>query len=106
MLSGVAVLKTSDKETMEEVKNEIRDWLKDSKNIENAIIKNHQRFLQRKGINNVEAIEVYRAQSIQRDRQTHCYSCARTLSSFEDLSCSACNWILCSCGACGCGFGN
>ena len=39
-------------------------------------------------------------------RSTHCYACKRGLSTGSDLECSACNWLLCTCGACGCGYGN
>jgi hypothetical protein len=37
-------------------------------------------------------------------RITHCYQCRRPLDSEVDLECAACAWILCSCGACGCGY--
>jgi hypothetical protein len=37
-------------------------------------------------------------------RHTHCYSCRESLSSSVDLECIACGWILCQCGACGCGY--
>lgn len=39
-----------------------------------------------------------------RRRITHCYSCQRHLDSNADWECSACGWMLCSCGACGCGY--
>ena len=37
-------------------------------------------------------------------RVTHCYSCKRHLDSKVFLECSACHWIICGCGACGCGY--
>jgi hypothetical protein len=37
-------------------------------------------------------------------RATHCWDCKDTLDSSMDLECKACNWILCKCGACGCGY--
>lgn len=37
-------------------------------------------------------------------RVTHCYSCSQKLDGGIRLACSHCNWILCSCGACGCGY--
>ncbi|MDO8425290.1 MAG: hypothetical protein Q7T01_02135 [bacterium] len=37
-------------------------------------------------------------------RRTHCYQCKRTLNSACDASCGQCGWLVCSCGACGCGF--
>lgn len=37
-------------------------------------------------------------------RVTHCYACKRHLDNQTFLECSACNWIICNCGACGCGY--
>ena len=37
-------------------------------------------------------------------RVTHCYSCKGKLDNTIDLECVACGWILCRCGACGCGY--
>ncbi len=37
-------------------------------------------------------------------RVTHCYSCKQTLSNSIDVECVVCGWILCNCGACGCGY--
>jgi len=36
-------------------------------------------------------------------RETHCWSCKKTLSSEGFPECVKCGWILCECGACGCG---
>ncbi len=37
-------------------------------------------------------------------RQTHCYHCQNDLDGRSFLECSKCEWIVCSCGACGCGY--
>lgn len=37
-------------------------------------------------------------------RVTHCWSCKRHLDSSVDVECAVCGWILCRCGACGCGY--
>lgn len=37
-------------------------------------------------------------------RWTHCWSCKSLLTSATELECAACGWILCKCGACGCGY--
>jgi hypothetical protein len=37
-------------------------------------------------------------------RVTHCYACKGKLDNAIDVECVACGWILCSCGACGCGY--
>lgn len=37
-------------------------------------------------------------------RTTACYVCKEELDGSIDLECMGCNWILCQCGACGCGY--
>lgn len=37
-------------------------------------------------------------------RKTHCYACKANLDNSVQLECAVCDWILCQCGACGCGF--
>ena len=37
-------------------------------------------------------------------RVAHCYSCGSALDSATDIECVACGWIVCWCGACGCGY--
>jgi hypothetical protein len=37
-------------------------------------------------------------------RVTHCYNCKNHLDNAVDIECSACRWIICQCGACGCGY--
>jgi len=37
-------------------------------------------------------------------RITRCYSCKNPLDNSVDVECVACGWILCLCGACGCGL--
>ena len=39
-----------------------------------------------------------------RRRVTHCYVCRKHLDNSIDIECVKCDWILCTCGACGCGF--
>ena len=37
-------------------------------------------------------------------RVTHCYSCKENLDSDFHIECNACGWLICECGACGCGY--
>lgn len=37
-------------------------------------------------------------------RTTHCYSCHQPLNNAVEVECAECGWILCTCGACGCGW--
>lgn len=41
---------------------------------------------------------------IKKDRITRCYACKKDLDNTIDIECKACGWIICSCGACGCGL--
>ena len=40
-----------------------------------------------------------------RHRVAHCWFCRGPLDNAVDLECVGCGWILCQCGACGCGYG-
>lgn len=40
----------------------------------------------------------------QKRRVTHCYCCKKPLDNNVDIECVSCNWILCICGSCGCGY--
>lgn len=37
-------------------------------------------------------------------RFTHCYSCGHALNNAINSECAVCGWIVCACGACGCGY--
>jgi hypothetical protein len=44
------------------------------------------------------------AEVISRElRVTHCYSCQAAISNSDLVECTRCRWIVCDCGACGCG---
>ena len=47
-----------------------------------------------------------RSNSTKIHRVTHCYDCKQGLDSTINLECMSCGWILCRCGACGCGWPN
>jgi len=38
------------------------------------------------------------------NRVTHCWSCMHDLLGSRDLECRSCGWLVCLCGACGCGY--
>jgi hypothetical protein len=66
-----------------------------------AIEEKHAHFLRTKGLINhgVQAANTFKPK-----RVTHCYSCKSQLDNQVDIECSACQWIICTCGACGCGW--
>jgi hypothetical protein len=43
-------------------------------------------------------------ESNRRHRTTHCYACKEHLDSSLHLECNSCAWLVCYCGACGCGY--
>jgi hypothetical protein len=45
-----------------------------------------------------------RNNATHRPRVAHCWFCKAYLNNAVNYECVACNWILCACGACGCGF--
>ena len=102
--SARTLLKEFRDNSMENLKNEVREFLKNSENIRKIIEENHVRFLKEKGISISETLGTFYPNDKRKKRTTHCYDCKDPLNSFDDLSCKACKWILCSCGACGCGF--
>ena len=44
------------------------------------------------------------ARRAKHSRVAKCYSCKSPLDNSIDIECSSCGWILCTCGACGCGY--
>lgn len=40
----------------------------------------------------------------KKHRITHCYNCKEVLDNSTNLECNTCGWIICQCGACGCGY--
>ncbi len=67
----------------------------------NALITDHRDFIKYLG----KPYNGIRFPQKQRSRRTtHCYNCKSQLDNAVDVECIACGWIVCWCGACGCGF--
>jgi hypothetical protein len=64
------------------------------------IIARHKSFLEEKG----KPYEGTNARRVMRHRLTYCWSCKQHLDNDIDIECAACGWIICNCGACGCGY--
>lgn len=80
--------------------NQHRDYLKSLVLIEKNLTEKHQHRLESLGI---EYKGVRRNLNVIQ-RATICWKCKNSLNSEIDLECIVCGWILCSCGACGCGY--
>jgi hypothetical protein len=65
-----------------------------------AIVEAHQRFLAGRGL----PPALTRLPTGRIHRVTHCYNCKNHLDNAVDVECEACDWIICRCGACGCGY--
>ena len=61
----------------------------------------HQNFLKKRGLNNSGVIK---SSKNKIHRVTHCWNCTKTLDNNIDIECKSCGWIICMCGACGCGY--
>lgn len=42
--------------------------------------------------------------TLKKHRTPNCYACKTLLDNSINIECNLCNWIICNCGACGCGF--
>ena len=74
----------------------------ESKEIEvfsRTIAKRHRAFIENRGLNYTGS-----RNSTKKHRSSHCYSCGGSVDSDCNLECNTCNWLICSCGACGCGY--
>lgn len=60
----------------------------------------HAAHLERIGLKNPGIRKSVRAKA---HRITHCWACKESLDNNHDLECIGCGWIICECGACGCG---
>lgn len=60
----------------------------------------HAQHLERMGMKNHG---VRKTQQPKLHRIAHCWACKELLDNSQDLECAGCGWIICECGACGCG---
>ena len=60
----------------------------------------HAQYLSSRGLTN-DGTRL--ASSGQLHRTPPCWRCGERLDNSVDIECAACGWIICNCGACGCG---
>ncbi len=88
-------------EKMERVKD---DFLARWDELDNKILEFvHLRHLHRHDIE-ISSPTFVPASPGAKHRVTHCWSCKKGLDNFIDVTCTKCRWMLCGCGACGCGY--
>lgn len=61
---------------------------------------NHQNYLTRLG----QPASQLKSSETSRARSTKCHRCGTAIDNELYLECAACRWIVCDCGACGCGY--
>jgi hypothetical protein len=67
-------------------------------------VEKHRDFLIRRGVVPSDSNQEFAASVLARElRVTHCYSCYAKISNETQIECRRCRWIVCDCGACGCG---
>lgn len=75
--------------------------LKTAEKYKEHVIEKHKTQLQKIGVE-------YKGVKISNEkkprRTTHCYACKSNLDNYFDIECQVCKWIICDCGACGCGY--
>lgn len=101
---GEIIIKINSKnreEVIRKLKNEIEFFLiNKNKIISRNRRDRHKEFLYRKGI----VFKGVRNSEEKKNRSSHCYKCKNAVSSEIQDECIACEWIICNCGACGCGY--
>ena len=65
------------------------------------VIQNHKVFIQKL---NIAYSGFTEPNQIKKNRITVCYNCKQSLDNKVHFECSNCSWIICKCGACGCGY--
>ena len=103
ILWGNSSLKRFDGASLDNVKDLTRSFLKNEKEIEEIIKLRRNRFLSDQGITHAFS-GVSNIKHHNQKRMPHCYACARIIDGFKSFSCDECKWLICSCGACGCGY--
>lgn len=93
---------------LQEERNYVKDR-REKEKVEEERIKDAQQALEQRHAEHLAKYGIAgagtRAASTSRGRRiTHCWRCTSPLDSSIDLECTMCGWILCYCGACGCGY--
>lgn len=77
-------------------------WQIKNEKMERDIKRKHQEYLKSLGID-ITTIAVKHNTNIVRCI-AHCYNCKEHIDNSFHVDCGACGWVICRCGACGCGY--
>ena len=92
-------LKESFERELNFIKEEVLKELLKQKQLQ--AIEKHKNFLNGKGL---PYRGVAKRVESRTHRLTHCYACKDSLDNEIQSECASCRWIICECGACGCGY--
>lgn len=95
-LSGVELLR--EKQVLEELTREFESRAEALR--EQLVELRHGEFLAAHGQPDSNLVRV-----TTRHRSANCWNCSRGIDNEVNLECRRCGWIVCWCGACGCGYG-
>ena len=89
--------------TREQVLHELKSIVDENPSIiHEEFLARHKSYLTSIGIKTDG--ELTKKGSQHRHRQSHCWACHHPVDNLHQLECSVCGWIICTCGACGCGY--
>lgn len=107
------VSKCSDANLVNQAFNEYKSWLQTEEGVAHAkeasgwreqriseTIERHSQWFKKQN----KSVPFVSRESNKRHRVTHCYNCKSHLDNAISPECSACGWIICECGACGCQY--
>lgn len=84
---------------------QLQNWIEtNEEEAKRAIGEIHKIHLEKNGIDCPDAINISLKKKSNRFRATHCWACKHPIDNTTLYECNFCSWIICFCGACGCGY--
>jgi|TARA_B110000503_G_C7119083_1_gene401634 hypothetical protein len=85
--------------------DKLKEWIDNNEDeVKRSIGETHKIFLDKIGIEHSDVINISLKKNTNRIRHTHCWSCKHPIDNTTYYECDICSWIICFCGACGCGY--
>jgi hypothetical protein len=81
-------------------------WVDDNESLILSLISEaHRNHLERYNVGSIGVNNLVKTSKSRRRRVSHCWRCKQTVDNQFQYECVLCGgWIICSCGACGCGY--
>jgi hypothetical protein len=83
-----------------------KEWIDNNEDeVKRVIREDHKIFLDKRGIEHSDLINISQKKNTNRIRYTHCWACKHPIDNNTSYyECDCCGWIICFCGACGCSY--